>query len=167
MTDRLSLALWEPVQAHAALMTAWSRIKPMLMAGHRLTLEVRPEKRSDAENRLLHALLTHIARSQEWAGKKRDVETWKRLLTAAWLRARGEHIEMLPALDGHGIDIVFRRTSDLTKGECAELIEFIYAWGVQNDLQFPPKPIEPPPKQLSRKKRETIDAETGEVLETA
>ena len=110
MTDRLTLPLWEPVQAHSALMTAWKWIKPLLMAGHRLTLEVRPEKRSDAENRLLHAMLTYISKHMEWAGKRRDVETWKRLLTAAWLRARGEHIEMLPALDGHGID---RKTTRL------------------------------------------------------
>jgi len=137
MTDRLTLPLWEPVQAHAALMTAWKWIKPLLMAGHRLTLEVRPEKRSDAENRLLHALLTHIARTQEWAGKKRDVEVWKRLLVASWLRARGESVEILPALDGHGVDVVFRRTSDLSKGECAELISYVEAWAAEQGIYLP------------------------------
>ena len=54
----------------------------------------------------------------------------KRLLVAAWLRARGESVEILPALDGHGIDVVFRRTSSLTKAECGELIDFIEAWRV-------------------------------------
>ena len=137
MTDSLTLPLWEPVQAHAALMTAWKWIKPLLMAGHRLTLEVRPEKRSDAENRLLHALLTHIARSQEWAGKTRDVEVWKRLLVASWLRARGESVEILPALDGHGVDVVFRRTSDLSKSECAELIDYINAWATEQGIYLP------------------------------
>lgn len=33
-----------------------------------------------------------------------------------------------PALDGHGVDIVFRRTSKMTKAEVNELIEFIEAW---------------------------------------
>lgn len=128
--DRLILPLWEPVQANAALRTVWERAKPLLMAGHRLAVELRGEKRSDAENRLLHALLGQIAREQEWAGKRRDVETWKRLLIAAWLRARGEPLEILPALDGHGVDIVFRRSSELTRKECAELIEYIQAWMV-------------------------------------
>lgn len=136
MTERITFSLWEPVQAHRALMHAWTHAKAWLMAGHRLTLEVRPEKRSDAQNRLLHATLSEIAKQVEWAGAKRDVDTWKRLLTAAWLRTRGEHIEMLPALDGHGVDIVFRRTSQLTKAECAELSEFVMAWAADNGVQL-------------------------------
>lgn len=134
--SKFQLPLFEPVQAHAALMTAWTRIKPLLMAGHRLTLEVRPEKRSDAENRLLHALLGQIASTQEWAGKKRDIEVWKRLLVASWLRARGESVEILPALDGHGVDVVFRRTSDLSKGECAELIDYVQAWAADQGIEM-------------------------------
>ena len=70
-----------------------------------------------------------MATQIEWAGKRRDVETWKRLLIAAWLRARGESVELLPALDGNGVDVVFARTSKLTGAECSELCEFIYAWG--------------------------------------
>jgi len=136
MTDRLTLSLWEPTQAHRALTHVWTNAKAALMAGHRLTLELRPEKRSDAQNRLLHALLSDISKQKEWAGAKRDVDTWKRLLTAAWLRSRGEHIEMLPALDGKGVDIVFRRTSQLTKAECAELSEFVMAWAITNDIKI-------------------------------
>ena len=127
----------------------------MLAGGRPLTLEVKEEKRSDAENRLLHAMLGHISKTQEWAGKRRDIETWKRLLTAAWCRARGEQVELLPALDGHGVDIVFRRTSLLTRKECAELIEFIFAWGSENDIAFHEAP------------RQIVDAETGEIVEAS
>ena len=135
MAERITLSLWEPVQAHKAIMTAWAHAKGWLTAGDtRLTLEIRPEKRSDAQNRLLHACLSEISKQVEWAGCKRDVDTWKRLLTAAWLRARGEPIEMLPALDGHGVDIVFRRTSQLTKAECAELSEFVMAWAAERGI---------------------------------
>jgi len=118
-----------------AIQKAWKHAKGWLMSGdQRLTLEIRPEKRSDAQNRLLHACLSEISKQVEWAGAKRDVDTWKRLLTAAWLRARGEPIEMLPALDGHGVDIVFRRTSQLTKAECAELSEFVMAWAAERGI---------------------------------
>ena len=135
MAERITLSLWEPVQAHKAIMTVWQHAKGWLVAGdQRLTLEIRPEKRSDAQNRLLHACLGEISKQVEWAGCKRDVDTWKRLLTAAWLRARGEPIEMLPALDGHGVDIVFRRTSQLTKAECAELSEFVMAWAAERGI---------------------------------
>lgn len=135
MTDRLTLSMWEPVRAYQAMKAAWAHAKPLLMAGHRLVVEVRPERRSDAQNRLLHATLADIAAQKEWAGAKRDVDTWKRLLTAAWLRARGEHIEVLPALDGHGVEIVFRKTSQLTKAECAELSEFVMAWAADNGIK--------------------------------
>jgi hypothetical protein len=100
------------------------------------TVTVAPATRNSSQNALLHALLTEIAKELPWAGRKRDAETWKRLLTASWLRARGESIEVLPALDGHGIDVVFRRTSDLTKGECAELVDFIYAWATEQGVTF-------------------------------
>jgi hypothetical protein len=115
-------------QGHAEIEAAWRAAKPWLLAGHALELEVRPARRNTEQNAKLHAEIGEIAATVEWAGKKRDPEVWKRLLTAAWLRARGESIEILPALDGHGIDVVFKRTSSLTKGECAELIEFVMAW---------------------------------------
>ena len=135
MAERITMSLYNAQQAHQAIQTAWKHAKGWLMASDtRLTLEIRPEKRSDARNRLLHACLSEISKQVEWAGAKRDVETWKRLLTAAWLRARGEPIEMLPALDGHGVDIVFRRTSQLTKAECAELSEFVMAWAAERDI---------------------------------
>ena len=137
MSERITLSLWNPQQAHTAIAHAWTQAKALLMAGHRLVLEIRPEKRSDAQNRLLHACLGEISKQLEWAGKPRDIDTWKRLLTAAWLRARGEHVEMLPAVDGHGVDIVFRRTSQLTKAECAELSEFVMAWAAERGVQLP------------------------------
>jgi hypothetical protein len=126
-----SVTLVNPVQAHTAFQSAWANAKTLLMAGHGLRLTVEAETRSSPQNKLLHALLTEIAATTEWAGKKRDVETWKRLLVAAWTRARGESTEILPALDGYGVDVVFRRTSKMNKGEVNELIEFIEAWRAQ------------------------------------
>lgn len=98
--------------------------------GHIVT--IKPPTRSGEQNAMLHALLTEIAARVPWAGKLRDVETWKRLLTAAWLRARGDSVEFLPALDGHGVDVVFRRTSTLTRAECSELVDFVQAWAAEH-----------------------------------
>lgn len=104
--------------------------------GRVLRVTVGEPKRTLAENAKLHAMLSEIAEQVEWAGKKRDVEVWKRLVVSAWCRARGEPVEILPALDGHGIDIVPVRTSKLSKKDCAELIEFVYALGAEHDVQF-------------------------------
>ena len=98
--------------------------------GHVVT--IKPPTRSGEQNAMLHALLTEIAARVPWAGKLRDVETWKRLITAAWLRARGDSVEFLPALDGHGVDVVFRRTSTLTRAECSELVDFVQAWAAEH-----------------------------------
>lgn len=128
--------LFNAQQGHTALLSLWQEVKPRLLAGHRLVVEVKPQTRSLEANALLHATLADIAAQLEWAGRKRDLEVWKRLLTAAWLRARGESVEILPAVDGHGVDVVFRRTSTLTRSECSELQEFVYAWGVEHGVRF-------------------------------
>lgn len=83
------------------------------------------------QNAALHAKLGEIAERCSWAGRKWDLETWKRLLVGAWSRATGEQTVLLPALDGHGVEVVFRRTSTLTKRECSELLEFINAWAAE------------------------------------
>lgn len=126
--------LRNPEQAHAVFREAWHTIKPYMLNGHRFEMVIATETRNTEQNALLHVLLDKISRHIEWVGSKRDIETWKRLLTAAWLRARGESIELLPAIDGHGVDVVFRRTSDLNKQECAELIDFITAWSAERGL---------------------------------
>jgi hypothetical protein len=129
MSESLTIELHDRQQARAALQgEVFPFLAGALQAGCRLVLSIKPQKRNLAQNARLHARLTEIAARHEWAGCKRDPEVWKRLLTAAWLRARGESVEILPAIDGHGVDVVFRRTSDLTKAECGELMEFIDAW---------------------------------------
>lgn len=127
-----SITLYNAQQARATLDTLWSWAKPRLIAGRKLRLSVKEEKRSLPQNALLHALLTDISRQVEWAGKKRSVDVWKRLITAAWMRARGESVEVLPALDGHGIDIVWRSTADLSVAECSELLDFAQAWAEEH-----------------------------------
>jgi len=121
-------------QAHQTLQSLWNWAKPRLMDGHRLTISVSEATRSSEQNAKLHATLNEIARQAKWAGQKWDAEVWKRLLTAAWMRTRGEQLVMLPALDGHGVDIVFRRTSSLSKAECSDLLEYVIAWAAQNGV---------------------------------
>lgn len=132
MSIPIYATLRDPQQAHTILRTAWPEVKSALIAGHRLELEIKGERRSSEANAKLHAELAEIATTVVWAGAKRDAEVWKRLLTAAWLRARGEGVELLPALDGHGVDVVFRRTSTLTRAEMAELIDYVVSWKAEH-----------------------------------
>lgn len=92
------------------------------------TVRVAAPRRNADINAALHAMLGEIAERVEWAGKRWDIETWKRLLVAAWSRATGESSMFLPALDGQGVDVVFRRTSQMTQAEVRDLLAFIEAW---------------------------------------
>lgn len=130
MADRLVLSLWEPVQAKRAFNAAWERAKALTMAGHRLTLTLAPEKRSDAQNRRLWAMLRDISQQVDWHGNKLSDEEWKDVFTAALKRQK-----VVPGLDG-GFVVCGQRTSKMTKAEMAELQELMEAFGAQHGVQF-------------------------------
>lgn len=131
MTERITLTLWEPVQAHKAIMTAWHNVKGMLMAGdRRLTLEIRPEKRSDAQNRRLWAMLADISAQVDWYGHKLTAEEWKDVFSASLKRTK-----VVPGLDG-GFVVCGQSTSKMTKAEMCELQELMEAFGAQNGVRF-------------------------------
>ena len=146
MTERMTIQLYQPVQGHAAIAHAWSEcIKPMLVAGHRMVLEVKPQKRSNAQNRLLHAALTELSAQCDWCGQKLPMEVWKRLCMAAWMREERQSPQLVPALDGNGVDIIYERTSRLTKDECGRLMEWIEAFAAERGVVL------------------GVDMETGEI----
>ena len=130
MPDRLTLTLWEPVKARQSLAELWRHIKSMLMAGHRLVLEVRPEKRSDAQNRRLWAMLHDISEQVNWHGNRLTDEEWKDVFTASLKRQK-----VVPGLDG-GFVVCGQRTSKMTKAEMAELQELMEAFGAQQGVRF-------------------------------
>ena len=132
MAERISLTLFEPVQAHKAIMTAWHHAKGWLVAGdQRLTLEIRPEKRSDAQNRRLWAMLADIAAQVEWHGKKLGAEDWKAIFTAS-LRS----MNVVPNLDNTGFVVLGQSTSRMTKAEMCELQELMEAFGAEKCVRF-------------------------------
>lgn len=130
MSERITLSLFEPVQAHRALMHAWTHAKAWLMAGHRLVLEVRPEKRSDAQNRRMWAMLRDISQQVDWHGNKLSDDEWKDVFTAALKRQK-----VVPGLDG-GFVVCGQRTSKMTKAEMCELQELMEAFGAEHGVQF-------------------------------
>ena len=130
MSEKLSLSLNAPVQAHKALMHAWVTAKAWLTAGHRLTLEIRPEKRSDAQNRRLWSMLTDVSQQVDWHGQKLTAEEWKDVFTAALKKQKA-----VPGIDG-GFVVCGQRTSKMTKAEMSELQTLMEAFGVQQGVVF-------------------------------
>lgn len=130
MTDRLRLTLYSAQQGHAAWVDAWRWAKAMLIAGHRLTLEIRKATRSSEQNARMWAMLGEIAKQVTWHGQKLDAEEWKDMATAALKRQR-----VVPGIDG-GFVVLGQRTSKMTVGEMTELIEFLEAFGAQHGVRF-------------------------------
>lgn len=103
-------------------------INKIRLADIGLEVLIREPKRSGEQNDLLHAELQEIAEKVKWAGEVLDVESWKRLMTAGWCRAIGKSASIYPAVEGQGFDVIYQRTSTLTKGEMTDLIAFVQAW---------------------------------------
>ena len=61
MPERITLNLWEPVQARKAVDYLYEQAKPWLMAGHRLVAKLEPETRRDNHNRHFHSLIAQIS----------------------------------------------------------------------------------------------------------
>lgn len=102
-------------------------------------LAVSDEDRSAEQNAKLHAMLADISKQVKHAGCKWDVLIWKRLCTAAWLREMGESATMIPALDGNGFDVIYEKTSKLGVKKCASLIEWVSAFGAENQVRWTQK----------------------------
>ena len=97
----------------------------------------RIEVRTQGQNGAFHALCAEIDAQIDWprgSGNKIGVLPWKRLLISAWEKAHGRTAEFFPAIDGKGFDVVYRRSSRLSKKEMSDLIEFSSAWAAENGV---------------------------------
>ena len=153
MTDRQQIPLYEPVQAHKAIWEAWLRIKSLLLAGHRLVLEIRMDTRSKAQNRIMWSCLRDLSRQVTWFGKKLTDEGWKDFITG---HLCGQ--ELVPNMDGTGFISIGlgRSTSSMTVKEMTAVIDLCHAFGADQGVNWSKT-------SLGRGECE-VDPETGEIL---
>jgi hypothetical protein len=95
-------------------------------------VEFKEVKRSLPQNDRMWAMLTDIATQKEHCGRKYTPEIWKCLLMHAW----GREVKFIPALDGESVVPMVYRSSDLSKAEMTDLIEFMFSWGSENGIVF-------------------------------
>lgn len=132
MSNRLSIRMYEPVQARKALDgVIWLQLKSMLMAGNRMVVEVKPETRSTEQNARLWAMLTDISEQVDWYGRRLSPEDWKHVFTAS-LR----QLDVVPNLNGTGFVALGQSTSRMTKAEMSDLQTLMEAFGAEKGVQF-------------------------------
>ena len=113
--------------------------------GFRVT--VSEPKRKDLQNDKFHAMLSDIAKQCFYSGRKLQAESWKRLLVEAFVfilreEAKGQGKPdpfptggaLLPSLDGLRIVQVEVLTRNFTVNQAAQLIEYLYAYGAENNI---------------------------------
>lgn len=96
-----------------------------------VTVEFKSARRSVDQNAMLWAMLSEVSRQVVWYGTKLSAEDWKDVLTASLRKAR-----VVPGIDAGSFVPLGMRTSEMTKGEFADLIELIRAFGAQHGVVF-------------------------------
>ena len=104
-----------------------------LKAGPVLVTLGRPTRNND-QNARLHAMLSDLSKQVEWHGQKFTGEVWKRLCVASYLRENNESPILVPSLDGNGVDIIYEKTSKMSKKVMSELIEWVSCFGAENNV---------------------------------
>lgn len=130
--ETIRIKLINAQQGRTAIIDVCERIKPWLVAGHPLSLEVKAETRSTEQNRLLWSCLRDLSQQVEWYGEKLTDEEWKDFLTAALRKER-----VVPGMNG-GFVVLGQRTSKMTKAEMTELIDLAHAFGDDKSVNWSP-----------------------------
>lgn len=99
---------------------------------HATRVEMKASKRTLPQNARMWAMLTDVASQTTHAGRKYTPEQWKVL----FMHACGREVQFIPALDGATFIPWGQSSSDLSKAEMTDLIEFIFVWGAKNGVTF-------------------------------
>ena len=136
--------LYSPQQAHPLWCALWNQVKAALMAGHRLTVTVEQEKRSNEQNRRLWALLGDVSKQVNWYGRSLSPECWKHIFSAAMKKQ-----DVVPSLDGKGFVVLGISTSKMTVAEMSELQTLIEAFGAERSVVWTEPVSHQPPQALA------------------
>ncbi|WP_316219310.1 recombination protein NinB [Bradyrhizobium sp. SZCCHNR2026] len=92
-------------------------------------IEFKAAQRTVEQNDRMWAMLTDIARQAMLYERRYTTDQWK----VIFLHACGQEIQHVPSLSG-GFIPYGQSSSDLSKEEMSNLIEFMFAWGAENGV---------------------------------
>jgi len=115
--------------------------------GYAVTIGERVKKREQEEK--YHAMIGDISNQAEHFGQKRDRETWKRLLIAAFVIVLRENAKaegkddpfpevgaLIPALNGKDFVQVGVPSRGFNIKQASQFIEYLYAFGEEYGVRF-------------------------------
>lgn len=93
-------------------------------------IEFKEAKRTIPQNDRMWAMLSDVATQKTHAGRRYTPDQWK----VIFMHACGREVQFIPSLDGSTFIPWGSRSSDLSKHEMSELMEFISAWCAENGV---------------------------------
>jgi len=119
----ITATLFNPQQAHVVLKDAWVQIKAQLVAGHRLQLEVKRQKRSTAQNRRYwgNGVLSQIAKQAVVNGRLYGPDIWHEQFKRMFIG-----VVELPSGE-----VTSKSSTDLTTSEFSEFCTQVEAYAAQ------------------------------------
>lgn len=97
--------------------------------------------RSLDQNAKLWPMLADVSGQVAWYGRKLKPDDWKDIFTASLRKP-----DVVPGIDPGTVVVLGQRTSRMGKREFADLVELIYAFGAEHDVQW----SEPEPAGMVR-----------------
>ena len=88
------------------------------------------EKRTDAQNRRLWAMLRDISQQVVWYGEKMDAESWKHVFSASVEKQRA-----VPGIDG-GFVVMGVSTRNKSKQWFSDMFAVMEAFGAERGVKF-------------------------------
>lgn len=98
--------------------------------GTRVTFQA--ARRSLDQNSKLWVMLTEVAEQATHYGKRYTPAEWKILFMAACQK----EVQVIPSLDGQSFVPWGYSSSNLSKDEMSDLIEFVMSWGLEHGVAF-------------------------------
>lgn len=94
-------------------------------------VEFKAARRSVDQNARMWAMLTDVATQLQWHGEKLTTNDWKKL----FLDALGRESKVVPGING-GIVSLSMSSSDLSKEEMSDLMEYMADFGARHGVKF-------------------------------
>ncbi len=96
-------------------------------------MEIRDAKRTDPQNAALWSILGQVQKQRPvHNGVSMTPELWK----SVFMQAAGQEIVFVPTLEDGGMFPLGLRSSQLTKVEFSDLLEFILCWTAKEGLEI-------------------------------
>lgn len=132
MADQIEVPIQNTDVLRERMMYVWQQVNKAINGGP-VVVKLMREKRTLDQNAKLWAMLTDVSKQVEWYGRMLAEEDWKHVFTAAQYKQ-----DAVPGIEG-GFVVLGKSTSKMTKRPFAELIELIYAFGAERDVQWSEK----------------------------